>query len=136
MTMISIVIPVAGAPEQALRCFEGIAAQPESLDYEVIVVDDASVGLEALLERLAGDVFGALALSLAARGARVEAIGASAITAPSTRTGAGRRGPGEAPELTIVIPTLDAASERVRACIAAVQARTEVAHEIVIVDNG
>ena len=35
-----------------------------------------------------------------------------------------------------MIPTLDAASDRVRACIAAVQATTDVAHEIVIIDNG
>jgi GT2 family glycosyltransferase len=45
-------------------------------------------------------------------------------------------GLGETPELTVVIPTLDATSERVRACVAAIQARTEVPHQIVLVDNG
>ena len=81
-------------------------------------------------------VFGALALSLAERGLRAVSVDASTIAAPGTRTGAARRPPGESPELTIVIPTLDAASDRVRACVAAVQATTDVAHEIVIVDNG
>lgn len=36
----------------------------------------------------------------------------------------------------IVIPTLDAASDRVRSCVSAIQATTEAAHEIVLVDNG
>jgi GT2 family glycosyltransferase len=35
-----------------------------------------------------------------------------------------------------VIPTLDATSDRIRSCLSAVAATTEVAHEIVIVDNG
>ena len=52
------------------------------------------------------------------------------------RQGAARHAPGEAPELTIVIPTLDAASERVRDCVAAVQATTDVPHDIVLIDNG
>jgi GT2 family glycosyltransferase len=50
--------------------------------------------------------------------------------------GAARRAPGEDPELTVVIPTLDAASERVRACVSAVQRCTEGPYEIVLVDNG
>ena len=49
-------MPLAGAPVQALRCFEGIAAQADVPAYEVIVVDDASVGLDSLLARLGGDV--------------------------------------------------------------------------------
>jgi GT2 family glycosyltransferase len=43
---------------------------------------------------------------------------------------------GARPELSIVIPTLDAASERVRACVAAVQATVEAPHEIILIDNG
>jgi GT2 family glycosyltransferase len=39
-------------------------------------------------------------------------------------------------ELSIVIPTLDASSTRVRACVQALQATTEAAHEIVVLDNG
>jgi GT2 family glycosyltransferase len=58
------------------------------------------------------------------------------VAAPGARTGGARRPAGEQPELTVVIPTLDATSERLRACVAAVQASTEAAHEIVIVDNG
>lgn len=48
-----------------------------------------------------------------------------------------RRPPsGEEVELSIVIPTLDAAGERTRRCIRAVQANTPVDHEIVVIDNG
>jgi GT2 family glycosyltransferase len=225
---VSVVVPLAGAPEQALRCFEGIAAQPDEPEFEVIVVDDASVGLEGLLGRLGGDVevvradrrrgfavacqlgaakargeivvfvrgaavpqqnwlaplvqaledervgaaasvtasdpkagrvttlsvavrkaelchlvdveetftFPTLMLGIAEHGGRIEHVHASRVEAPGTRMGSARRAPGESPELTIVIPTLDAASERVRACLVAIQASTDVAHEIVIVDNG
>jgi hypothetical protein len=35
-----------------------------------------------------------------------------------------------------VIPTLDATSDRVRACVAAIHRTTDAPHEIVIVDNG
>ncbi|HEU4656539.1 MAG TPA: glycosyltransferase [Capillimicrobium sp.] len=224
----SIVIVLDGGAEQALRCVSSIAAldaaQPE---HEVVIVDDASVGLESLFARLEGDVeivrtprregfaaaasrglercsgdvavllrgapevaptflaplvdaladpgraaataitaqapqhppvaahaiavrradvtalppapagleVAALCAELARRGT-VDAIGASAVSAPGSRTIGARRTPGEPVELTIVIPTLDAASERVRRCVAAAQATTEAAHEIVIVDNG
>jgi len=228
---VSIIVPLAGGPAQALRCFEGIAAQAEDPAHEIIVVDDASVGLESLLSQLAGDVevlrndrrlgfaasarrgaehargeiivlirdaavpaagwlaplaaalddpavglaasattgsgasqspvaawsaairaadlrgaelpdipghllFGALALALAQQGMRIVSAPSSSIMAPGSRTAGVRRPAGEDPELTVVIPTLDAASERVRACIAAVQTTTDVAHEIVIIDNG
>ena len=53
---VSIIVPLAGGPAQALRCFEGIAVQPDDPAHEIIVVDDASVGLEPLLSQLAGDV--------------------------------------------------------------------------------
>jgi GT2 family glycosyltransferase len=227
---LSIIAPLAGGPAQALRCFEGIAAQPEEPAHEIVVVDDASVGLEQLLARLAGDIeivrngqrlgfagsarrgaqrargeivvflrdaavpssrwlaplaaaladptvglaasatagsaqrspvaawsfavraadlratavpdlpgqllIGGLALSLAERGLRSVTLPESIVAAPGARVGGGRHPAGCAPELTVVIPTLDAASDRVRSCIAAVQANTDVAHEIVIVDNG
>ncbi len=229
-SIISVVVPLSGGPAQALGCFEGIAAQADDPSHEIIVVDDASVGLEELLGRLAGDVqvvrndrrigyalaarrgaehaqgdivvfirdaaapapgwlaplataledpsvgvatsatagsactspvaawafavraadlrsagiaslpgellLGALAVFFGERGQRVVEVPASVVSAPSARTGGARGRLGEKPELTIIIPTLDAASDRVRASIAAVQARTDAAHEIVVVDNG
>jgi GT2 family glycosyltransferase len=227
----TIIVHLQGGPEQALRCFESLAALPPEPEHEVIVVDDASVGLEDLLARLEGDVdivsldrrsgfaesvaraaerasgevivmlrgapevthgflaplvhsvksdglagaasvtagdpaahavsayafaasaarlracggvprvsdelaIAALCTSLAADGGRVQVAKASAVIAPGTRMGAARRAPGEDPELTVVIPTLDAASERVRACVSAIQRCTEGPYEIVLVDNG
>jgi GT2 family glycosyltransferase len=79
-------------------------------------------------------VFAALCLALEGR---AEQVRASTLVAPGTRMGAARRAPGEDPELTIVIPTLDAASERVRACVSAIhRATAEAPYEIVLVDNG
>jgi GT2 family glycosyltransferase len=227
----SVVVHLQGGPEQALRCFESLATLPSEPEHEVIVVDDASVGLDDLLARLGGDVsvirlerrsgfaasvnraaqeaggdavvmlrgapevthgwlaplvaavtrdgmagaasvtagepgahfvaahafavpadrlraaggvppasdelaIGALCTALASRGGRVGQVAASTLVAPGTRMGAARRAPGEDPELTIVIPTLDAASERVRACVSAIQCSTEGPYEIVLVDNG
>ncbi|MGH2877247.1 MAG: glycosyltransferase family 2 protein [Solirubrobacteraceae bacterium] len=226
----SIVIPLTGGPAQALRCFEAIAQLCAIPTHEVIVVDDASIGLDAVLGLLDGDVrvlrsgarvgfgaalrlgveaalaptvavirdaavpagdwlaplvralsdpaagmaasvdpadpgapvlaawsvairqdaldgivldgiddrlvFGTLALAIAQRGELIVPVNASAIDAPNSRSAAGRRPPGETPELTVVIPTLDATSARVRTCLQALAAATDVAHEVVIVDNG
>ena len=222
----TVVVHLQGGPEQALRCFESLAMLPPEPEHEVIVVDDASVGLDDLLARLEGDVkvirmehraglarsveraaagaegevlvmlrgapevahgwlaplveavtsgrlagaasatagdpgahlvsayalavprtrattmpavpddhvFAALCLSLDGPAAQVPA---STLVAPGTRMGAARRAPGEDPELSIVIPTLDAASERVRACVSAIhRATAEAPYEIVLVDNG
>src|SRR3954468_4201001 len=221
----TVVVHLQGGPEQALRCFESLSLLPPEPQHEVIVVDDASVGLEDLLARLEGDVnvisldqrtgfagsieraareargdvlvmlrgapevahgwlaplvnavtrdglsaaasatagdprahlvsayalavprasaqsvpavadehvFAALSLAV---GGRAEQGPASTLIAPGTRMGAARRAPGEDPALTVVIPTLDAASERVRACVSAIQARTEGPYDIVLVDNG
>ena len=222
----TVVVHLQGGPEQALRCFESLAMLPPEPEHEVIVVDDASVGLEDLLARLEGDVkviemphragfagsveraaaeaegdvlvmlrgapevahawlgplveavtsgrlaaaasvtagdpgahlVSAYALAVA-RGAasklpsvpdehvfaavclgvdgRADQVPASTLVAPGSRMGAARRAPGEDPELTIVIPTLDAASERVRACITAIHRATpEAPYEIAVVDNG
>ena len=222
----TVVVHLQGGPEQALRCFESLAMLPPEPEHEVIVVDDASVGLDDLLARLEGDVnvitmehragfaksveraaaeargevlvmlrgapevahgwlvplvdavtrqglaaaasvtvgdpgahlvsahalavargkasrmpsvpdehaFAALCLGVEGR---AELVPASTLVAPGTRMGAARRGPGEDPELTIVIPTLDAASERVRACVSAIhRATSDAPYEIVLVDNG
>jgi GT2 family glycosyltransferase len=229
---ISIIAPLSGGAAQALRCLEGIAAQPEEPAHEIIIVDDASVGLQPLLSRLEGDVevvrterrvgfaaavahglrhahtevvvilrdgavpapgwlaplvrelddpavglvvsagagagsaaaspvaawsfaaraadlraagpadvpgqlvIGAVAVALAERGLQVRTARDSIVAEPGQRTGGGRRAPGQTPELTVIIPTLDAACERVRSCLAAVQANTDAAHEIVVIDNG
>src|SRR5436853_364891 len=140
----TVVVHLQGGPEQALRCFESLAMLPPKPEHEVIVVDDASVGLDELLARLERDVvmpavpdehvLAALCLGL---DGPAEQIPASALVAPGTRMGAARRAPGEGPELTIVIPTLDASSERVRACITAIHRATpEAPYEIAVIDNG
>jgi GT2 family glycosyltransferase len=77
----------------------------------------------------------ALCAALARRG-DVRCVPESLIDAPGARTGGARRAPGEAIELSIVIPTLDVTSGRVRRAIAAVQATTDCAHEIIVIDNG
>ena len=69
-------------------------------------------------------------------------VAAGPASAPAAAVAAGeasamRRAPsGDEVELTIVIPTLDAAGERTRRCIRAAQANTAVDHEIVVIDNG
>jgi GT2 family glycosyltransferase len=78
-------------------------------------------------------VIGTLALALAQAGKRPVIVAASSV---SGATRAVRHAPGHDCELTIVIPTLDAGSARVRRCLAAIDAATEAAHGIVIVDNG
>lgn len=74
----------------------------------------------------------ALALHLGAvaprRGLRVHA--------PDARTAGTRGHVGAEVELSVVIPTLDAASDRTRACLAALQAHTDVPHELIVIDNG
>ncbi len=227
---VTVVAPVQGGAEQVLRCLAGLAALPALPSFEVVVVDDASVGLAALLARLDGDVeivrtprrlgfsaaaaaglehargeviafvrgaaepcgdwlgglvgalenpdvalaasvtaqalgapavaahavalrrtdlvtiggvpaapagleIAALCTALARLG-EVRCVDTSVVNAPGTLSGGARRFPGEPIELSIVIPTLDAASDRVRRCVAAVQATTECAHEILVIDNG
>jgi GT2 family glycosyltransferase len=226
----TIVLALDGAPEQALRCLASLSRLPEEPAHEIVIVDDASVGLDELLARLEGDVeivrspvrlgfAGAAALgaeratgevvvllkgapevepgwlaplvealsdpacaaavsavhgapdlpavaslAIAARPTDLEGIGGvpkapeglevaalcatlarrgsvdvvarSVVRPPGGRTGAARRAPDEPVELSIVIPTLDAAGDRVRRCIAAAQATTDCAHEIVVIDNG
>jgi GT2 family glycosyltransferase len=223
-----IVVPLHCGPDQALQCLEGIAAQGDDPAFEVIVVDDASTGLQPLLEQLDGDVrvlrndrrvglagslhralhdvradtvvilrdaavpapgwlaglidaledpdvavafsvsggdpatpaltahaaalrtgrlrqlampsvadellLGALGLALAGEG-RAPVVAGSSVT-PSPRRRAAVHDPGTTPELTVVIPTLDATADRVQRCLRSIAATTEVAHEVVIVDNG
>jgi GT2 family glycosyltransferase len=228
--IVSILVVLDGDPERALRCLQSLAELAPVPENEVVIVDDASVGLEPLLARLDGDVAiertparlgfnGAVAralsrargdvlvllrdaprvdphflaplvaalddpsvtgatavtaqapadpavaaLALAVRRADLDAVGgpppappglemaalvaalarrgtvepieASVVAAPGGRTGGLRRAPGDAVELTIVIPTLDAAGDRLRRCVAAAQAATDCPYEIVVIDNG
>ena len=94
----------------------------------------------AHLERVVGSAPGfelaAIGMEMASAGRRVATVPASVVAPPNPRAPSARMELGQAPELTVVIPTLDATSERVRACVAAIQARTEVPHQIVLVDNG
>lgn len=78
----------------------------------------------------------ALCAELAGGGRRIETIAASVARPASARAVSARAEPGTPAELTIVIPTLDAASARVRACLAAIATATEAPHQIVLVDNG
>ena len=80
-------------------------------------------------------LLGAVALALAGEG-RAPVVAGSAVTPPPAPRRAAVREPGTEPELTVVIPTLDATAERVRRCLRSVAATTEAAHEVVIVDNG
>lgn len=94
----------------------------------------------ACLERVVGTAPGcelaAIAIELAASGRQVRTVPASVVAPPSPRAPASRVGLGSKPELTVVIPTLDATSPQVAACVAAIQARTEAPHQIVLIDNG
>jgi hypothetical protein len=78
-------------------------------------------------------LIGTLALSLAHAGKRAVTVAASSVRAAPRAV---RHAPGQDCELTVVIPTLDACSERVRRSLAAIAAATDAAHQIVIVDNG
>jgi GT2 family glycosyltransferase len=222
----TIVLVLDAGPERALRSVAALANVPDEPPYDVVIVDDASVGLAELLARLEGDVDivrtesrlgpagafaqgaaraqgdvlvmlrdapevdpgflaplvaaledpdvavatsgaggapvaaqavavrrtdleaiggtpkapdgmegAAMVAALASRG-RVEEVPGSVVHPPHARTVGLRHPPGDAPELTVVIPTLDATSDRVRRCVAAVQNTTPEPHEIVIVDNG
>lgn len=226
---VSIVVPLAGGAQRAMRCMQALAALPSEPAFEVVVVDDAAPDLEPLYAMLEGDVAlvrmgrrSGLAASTragldAARGrivvlltdageiqpgwladllaalespsvaaaasGRLGAASTPAVAAPalawrreadivvpdvpdelvvaalcanlarrgevvevptSLVAGRGRRettaraeqGYGEAPELSIVIPTLDAAGERLRRCVRALHASTDASHEIIVVDNG
>lgn len=84
-----------------------------------------------------GLVIAAICTALAARGSVTTAPDAIVRQAESrTAQARGSWKYGADPELTIVVPTLDVTSDRLRACVAALQAGTDAPHEIVVVDNG
>ncbi len=226
----TILCVLSGGPDQALRCLTSLASLQDQPDHEVVLVDDGTVGLDALFTRVEGDVaivrrpqrdgllasvadglarvsgdvvvvlrdapevaptflapllagldgraaatavagpeplapVAAYALaarhdvlrdavavarevpvdeslalpSLVAALARVGAVDAvpKSVVAPApARAGAARAQLGADPELSIIVPTLDVTAPRVQATLRAIQERTDVPHELIIVDNG
>jgi glycosyltransferase involved in cell wall biosynthesis len=78
----------------------------------------------------------AICMEFASTGRRVVTVAGGVARDARPRESSARATLGASPEVTIVIPTLSAAAERVRECVAAVQSRTDVPHQIVLVDNG
>ncbi|MBJ7330708.1 MAG: glycosyltransferase [Solirubrobacteraceae bacterium] len=66
----------------------------------------------------------------------VEPVAASIVAPVPSRTGSARAQFGADPELSIIVPTLDVASPRVQATLRTLQERTDVPHELIVVDNG
>jgi hypothetical protein len=69
-------------------------------------------------------------------GRELRLVSASRIAPLGERSTGARRLPPESVELAIVIPTLDASSQRLRSCLKRLHAHTDVACEIIIIDNG
>ena len=226
----TILCVLSGGPDQALRCLTSLASLQDQPDHEVVLVDDGTVGLDALFTRVEGDVAivrrpqrdGLLAsiadglarvsgdvvvvlrdapevaptflapllagldgraavtavagsdplapvasyalaarhdvlrdavavarevpvdesLALAslvaalARVGAVDSVPESVVVPAPARVGAARAQLGADPELSIVVPTLDVTAPRVQATLRAIQERTDVPHELIIVDNG
>lgn len=61
---------------------------------------------------------------------------AASVVTPAAAVPRARGELGRELELSVVIPTLDASSARVRACVGALTSTLEAAHEIVVLDNG
>lgn len=221
----TILCVLNGGPDQALHCLTALASLRDQPDHEVVLVDDATVGLEDLFARVEGDValvrrprrdgllasiadglaradgdvvvvlrdaaevapdflaplldglagraavtadgapvaayalaarrdvlrdavavaretpadeslaVAALVAALSRVGA-VEPVAASVVAPPRARTGAARAQLGADPELSIVVPTLDVTAPRVQETLRAIQERTGVPHELIVVDNG
>ena len=72
----------------------------------------------------------------AARHGRVGSIRECVVMPASRMPGPPRHERGAGPELSIVIPTLDAGGERVRSCLHAIACTTAETHEVIVVDNG
>jgi GT2 family glycosyltransferase len=185
---VSIVVVLGDDPWGAMACLESLSElAPDSPPHEIVLVDNASLGLRATLAALEGDVQivrlpervtvdeALRAGETVAGGEIVICMPCPALLAPDALTAVGanaagkdaapacdttgngaarasldilahttpppaplcRRGPGSEPiEVSVVIPTLDAASDEVRQCLRAVQATIRVAHEIIVIDNG
>jgi glycosyltransferase involved in cell wall biosynthesis len=113
-------------------CDVVVLAEPLTTPARNLLISRAS-GLVTLTRP--EDQYAALELD-----ASVEPLVATRTTRPRARLAATQRraspSPGDAAQLTIVIPTLDATSTRVVNTIEQAHATTEVPHQIVVVDNG
>lgn len=104
-------------------------------DSPAVALDAATYAALASAFEVDDDlVIAELLLRVAAKG-RVAVADARAASFPAPRSLL-RAAVGGEPELSVVIPTLDAASERAQRCLRAVQRTLEQPHEIVVVDNG
>lgn len=104
--------------------------------YALALRCDDATGLTRVVGAQPGLELAAICTELASGDRRVVTVAGSVAGPPRPRASLTRASLGQSAEVTVVIPTLDAASERVRACVAAVQARTEAPHQIVLIDNG
>jgi GT2 family glycosyltransferase len=112
------------------------AAEAHPVTSPAFAVSRATLAAAGGLAAVADDVvLAALAADAAAHG-RIAAVTASTVTPAAPDPARGRQGLGVAPEVSIVVPTLDAAGERMRRCLAAIAGSTPVPYEVVIADNG
>jgi GT2 family glycosyltransferase len=121
---LAAVTAVAGAEPLAPVAAHALAARADVLAGAV-----ARAAAAPVEEPLA---MGALVAALARHGA-VEPVAGSVVAPASRRPEIAY---GAAPELSIVVPTLDVTQPRVQSTLRAIQERTDVAHELVVVDNG
>lgn len=77
----------------------------------------------------------ALCADLAPAGT-VGTVGGSVVDPAPWQPGPPRHDPATRPELSIVIPTLHGAGDRVRRCLRAIAATTPETHEVIVMDNG
>lgn len=122
---------VAALDEEGVSAAAAGSGSPVAAQALAFRRADAPLPLPAVPEGLE---LAALCVQLAGRGElRSVPESAVAVAAGSEM----RRAPASGEiELSIVIPTLDAAGERTRRCVRAAQASTAVDHEIVVIDNG
>lgn len=115
---------VAGAEPLACVAAYAVAARADTLADAVARAAaapvDESLAMAALVAALARD-------------GSVDAV-AGSVVAPASRRPAVPYGAD--PEVSIVVPTLDVTQPRVQATLRAIGERTDVPHELIVVDNG
>lgn len=118
------VTAVAGAEPLAPVAAYALAARADTLADAVTRAASAPVD-----EPLA---MAALVAALARDGA-VDTVAGSVVTPAARRPAVAY---GAEPEVSIVVPTLDVTQPRVQATLRAIGERTDVPHELIVVDNG